>query len=609
MTAQYSKTKTAIITTLWYLPALLWQQMFIAMYLQEERHPDYFEPLTLAIFIMMVAVTFITALKSERINKNRIHTLSIIVLTIGVVLVFDKNVYAQLGFFFLYNYVLIYPLKEFIRQFSNGVPEFEVWMDDNEDSMGNNRYVEDEELNYFIESFYTFEEATKFIEEKVDTVIADMASKVRNVEELKSMEPTQQVSYFIKTKSVDKVYFRTYDYIQKRADDIFKKLNINNFEDLLKRGNLPDDDRVASNWLKIKNKQFDDVDVSKNNIEDILSLNDSEFKEFLFETSNQRVVFLFLSTLCSDDLQKFYTYIEKFKAGASQDFKENVKIFKNQDIKHHLLADATLRTKLYLLEAKRTFILNVGTYNEMQDALYDSNSKAIMDFEHSFDTIIYGEIKKVRTSFKDNLVKLKTMYKNKEVDDMFCKHIVYRFGYLMMALNNLVINIEDDEFEWFLYPFFDKDSQINSEDTFINQIIYHLTMLFQALSKNDLQEFLSSYIKIIKIQITLYPLYKQSTLINLEDMLKFIGSEEVNIENANTFLELFESIPKIYENTSYENIIDLKDVINKSISTYKPLDNKVFDEDGVKNKLILLSYLVDMEDLYYESGLEKEEGL
>ena len=37
---------------------------------------------------------------------------------------------------------------------------------------------------------------------------------------------------------------------------------------------------------------------------------------------------------------------------------------------------------------------------------------------------------------------------------------------------------------------------------------------------------------------------------------------------------------------------------------YKPLDNVIFDEDDVKNKLILLNYKVDMEDLYYESWKE-----
>jgi hypothetical protein len=35
---------------------------------------------------------------------------------------------------------------------------------------------------------------------------------------------------------------------------------------------------------------------------------------------------------------------------------------------------------------------------------------------------------------------------------------------------------------------------------------------------------------------------------------------------------------------------------------YKTQKNKIFNEDGVKSKMILLNYLVDMEDLYYESG-------
>jgi len=34
----------------------------------------------------------------------------------------------------------------------------------------------------------------------------------------------------------------------------------------------------------------------------------------------------------------------------------------------------------------------------------------------------------------------------------------------------------------------------------------------------------------------------------------------------------------------------------------------VFEQEGVRNKLILLNYLVDMEDIYYESGKPADEA-
>lgn len=54
---------------------------------------------------------------------------------------------------------------------------------------------------------------------------------------------------------------------------------------------------------------------------------------------------------------------------------------------------------------------------------------------------------------------------------------------------------------------------------------------------------------------------------------------------------------------SFEKIIHLKELINHALLTYKPLDNKIFEQKGVKNKLVLLNYRIDMEDLYYE-GLQ-----
>jgi len=55
-----------------------------------------------------------------------------------------------------------------------------------------------------------------------------------------------------------------------------------------------------------------------------------------------------------------------------------------------------------------------------------------------------------------------------------------------------------------------------------------------------------------------------------------------------------------------EKIIALKSLINHTLANHKPQDNKVFEQEGVKNKLILLNYLLDMEDLYYESGKQSE---
>jgi hypothetical protein len=79
--------------------------------------------------------------------------------------------------------------------------------------------------------------------------------------------------------------------------------------------------------------------------------------------------------------------------------------------------------------------------------------------------------------------------------------------------------------------------------------------------------------------------------------MKSVALKEMSVDNANRFLEIFEELPKHYNKLSYSKIMELKEIINTVLANEKPQDNKVFDEDGVKSKLILLNYLVDMEDL------------
>ena len=55
---------------------------------------------------------------------------------------------------------------------------------------------------------------------------------------------------------------------------------------MLIRGNLPDDDRVVPNYLKIKNSQYDDVDFSNNSVDEIAKLSSEEFNELVSQTNN-----------------------------------------------------------------------------------------------------------------------------------------------------------------------------------------------------------------------------------------------------------------------------------------------------------------------------------
>ncbi len=78
------------------------------------------------------------------------------------------------------------------------------------------------------------------------------------------------------------------------------------------------------------------------------------------------------------------------------------------------------------------------------------------------------------------------------------------------------------------------------------------------------------------------------------------------IENAKAFIDFFGELPRFYEVLNYNNIYELKELIVYTLANSKPQDNEIFDKEEVKNRIILMNYLIDMEDLYYESGKTKK---
>lgn len=78
----------------------------------------------------------------------------------------------------------------------------------------------------------------------------------------------------------------------------------------MNRGNLPDDDRIVPNWMKIKNEQFENVDLSNNTVDEILKLTNNEFNQ-LVSSSESLFLLVYLSTLSHKELERFYIYADK----------------------------------------------------------------------------------------------------------------------------------------------------------------------------------------------------------------------------------------------------------------------------------------------------------
>ena len=122
-------------------------------------------------------------------------------------------------------------------------------------------------------------------------------------------------------------------------------------------------------------------------------------------------------------------------------------------------------------------------------------------------------------------------------------------------------------------------------------------MFVSICAKND-DTYMQSIINVTKTYFEWYPANDKACENVMVEMMKSFATKEVNVENANAFLEFFEELPNLYKKLSFEKVMELKNLINTALADSKPQDNKIFEKEGVKNKLILLSYLLDMEDLF-----------
>lgn len=407
-----------------------------------------------------------------------------------------------------------------------------------------------------------------------------------------------------------------------------KTTKINEFTDLLKRGNLPDDDRIVPNYLKIKNSQFDDVDFSNNTVDDIVKLSSEEFNE-LVSVSNNGLLFTWLSTLSDIELQKFYKYCEdvvklsnEAEESAKEQFENAMASIKTEEITDEQRARATLEMPLMINYAKNLYSKTIAFRMFQTYDLYKEYEEDIdIRFEKTLSNIIWDEMRYIPDYFEQVLTLYRDTYdENSEYHQKIFSHIANRFGYLIFALDKLVQLTEDKtdtSLHWFVIQAAEMElisTKIEIDVDKVNslrsdkKLIDFLTLVFVSIcAKND-DAYLENLINVVNTLFEWYPVNSEACESALVDMIKSFTVKEVDKETANRFIEFFEELPRFYSELSYEKIIHLKELISHTLAKYKPQDNKVFEQEGVKNKLILLNYLIDMEDLYYESGKKDNNG-
>jgi len=393
------------------------------------------------------------------------------------------------------------------------------------------------------------------------------------------------------------------------------------FADLLKRGNLADDDRAVPNWLKIKNRQFDDIDFSHNTVDTLIALSSPEFNEFV-SSVNHDMLLVYLSTMSGDEMQRFYSYLENEVTIETQSQDETARtIFENlmRNIKADEISDeqkarATLETPLMINFSKHIYhaITDFIEYASKDYYSYEAEDTFAM-YEGHFSKIIWDKMNFIPDHFEQVIDHFQGFYdEDDEEHKKFFAHLANRFGLLIATMNRLVVKTENrnSSLNWFtgkmveyeLVP--DVEISISQSKTLPSdkKLINFLTTTFAGICDESDDNYLSSLICVVQALFEWYPVNREACDYVMVEMMKSVAVKKVNVENANDFIAFFEELPRFYDVLSYDKIYELKELINHVLANYKPQDNVIFDNPEVKNKLILMNYLVDMEDLYFDSG-------
>ncbi len=365
-------------------------------------------------------------------------------------------------------------------------------------------------------------------------------------------------------------------------------------------------------WLKIKREAFEDVNILKNRVDDIIALSSDEFNKLnsLLGENDIGMLITYLKTLDEIELAEFFLYLEDVKLkenveapSAKEQFMKTLESIDVDAIDVKNKKRATLELPLFINYAKTMHhqALELKAFLQKKYYPYKEEDTAIQ-FEGYLFKILYSEpMKFVPDYFNQVLTQFRDYYdKHNEEHQKIALHLARRFGLLVNSLHIIqkYQNEPYDGLEWFLSTFTKEIKKLNREDILEDDAVLFWTMnTFASIIQEDDNSYISSMIELTKELMKFYPYLNNSFLYTLQELMKSVAIKEINAEIANNFLEIFEKIPKLYDKLSYTKIMELKEMINTVLANEKPQDNKVFDEDGVKSKMILLNYLVDMEDL------------
>ena len=260
---------------------------------------------------------------------------------------------------------------------------------------------------------------------------------------------------------------------------------------------------------------------------------------------------------------------------------------------------ATLEIPLYINFAKYIYNQTIDFKEQIQAKYYPYNEDdSAIRYEGTLFKVIYSEpMKFIPDSFNQVLLHFSDYYnENNEEHRKIGLHLAKRFGLLTNALYQIQKAQDEkcDGLAWLLYTFNDEIKELDGYETLNDdELIFYMLNTFSAILLEDDKSYITSMIDVVNELMKYYPYLDEAFLYALQELMKSVALKDINIDNANSFLEIFEELPKLYEHLSYEKIMELKNKIDEIILNDKPQDNKIFTQDGVKDKQVLFDCIND----------------
>jgi len=359
-------------------------------------------------------------------------------------------------------------------------------------------------------------------------------------------------------------------------------------------------------WLEIKNAEFHSSDADQNSLAFLTSLDLDEFDRFVKMLAQEKIsmLFIYLATLDRIDQAFFLTYLDELGIPQEQAsaFTSTIEEFDLSKVPEDIIARVSKELPMVIIAAKEYVKQEKKLYKRYKEQALFIEDETLHFIEKSlfFASYIY-EMKYLPSYYEQVLEEFFKLYDvSKHSHKELALHLVHYYGVGIYAFYILQKAQEEpyEALERFVKEFSKEIEASDIADILLyDPTLFYMINSFSFIIQEDDANFINSFIMFVESLMEYLPFSFDAFVYALEELMKSFALKEVSVSQANSFLELFEKVVTYYEKLSYDQIISLKEMINQTISKEKPHENAVFEQEGVKNKVILLNFLLDMEDI------------